>query len=195
MEVVAKLYDCNETVIEDVRKLADAKAAMQGSTGAHACQIPTAQGSENGWLLVTPAGIPFTFNTKRHNHIRKLVSALKVVHKAGILHRDVCFGNIFHLITDDAVLLNDWGSSVRSESLELVAGCPDRWAHPEVRGVTEAVPLPKHDLYSLISSLGDLIAPGVSPESLAILLRGIFQAAEICNYDQVVGCLVRLLQH
>jgi hypothetical protein len=91
-----------------------------------------------------------------------LVSALKIVHDAGIIHRDVRFANIFHLNTNDSVLLNDWGASIQSEGLELVAGCPDQWAHPDVVGVAVAVPHPKHDLYSLISSLADLIAPGLS---------------------------------
>lgn len=196
-QVVAKLYDCHETVTEDVRKIGEANAAMQRATkDFQGCQIPTVQGSEGRWLLITPAGIPFTSDTIRQDHVRKLVSALKIVHEAGIVHRDVRFANIFHLITaDDSVLLNDWGSSIRSESLEMVAGCPDRWAHPDIRGKTEAVPLPKHDLYSLISSLGDLIAPGLSPEKKNILLREAFQAAEICNYDQVAKLLVPLLTH
>jgi hypothetical protein len=193
MAVVAKLYDCSEAVTEDVRKLGEANAAMQRAIEFHGCQIPTVQGSEGKWLLITPAGIPFTSNTIRQDHVRKLVSALKIVHQAGIVHRDVRFANIFHLITDDSVLLNDWGSSIRSESLEMVAGCPDRWAHPDIRGKIEAVPLPKHDLYSLISSLGDLIAPGLSSEKRNFLLREAFQAAEICDYDRVVELLVSLL--
>jgi len=129
--------------------MGEANAAMQRSTEFHGCQIPTAQGFEGRWLLITPAGIPFASNSIRQDHIRKLVSALKIVHDAGIVHRDVRFANIFRLVADDSVLLNDWGSSIRSGSLEMVAGCPDRWAHPDICGKTEAVPHPKHDLYSM----------------------------------------------
>ena len=195
MEVVAKLYDCDKTVTEDVKKLEDAAAAMNRPTEVYGCRIPVVQGSEGKWLLITPAGIPFTSNTIRQDHIRKLVSAFKVVHEAGIIHRDVRFANIFHLATDDSVLLNDWGSSIRSVRLELVAGCPDQWAHPDIRGVTEAVPLPKHDLYSMIASLGELIAPGLSSDTRNSLLGDAFQAAETCDYDRVVEVLVPFLAH
>lgn len=202
-DVVAKLYDCEETVKENVQQLGVAKASMQRGVvvGAAAavihstCRIPTVQGCEGKWLVITPIGIPFTFHTIRQEHIRCLVSALKIVHEAGIIHRDVRFANIFHLTTDDSVLLNDWGSSIQSEGLELVAGCPDQWAHPDLIGVAEAVPHPKHDLYSLISSFGDLIAPGLSAAKRNVLLREAYQAAEICQYEQVVDCLVPLLTH
>jgi hypothetical protein len=93
------------------------------------------------------------------------------------------------------VLLNDWGSSIQSESLELVAGCPDQWAHPDIIGVTNAIPHPKHDLYSLISSLGELIAPGLSAVKRKNLLKEAYQAAEICDYGHVVDSLVPLLAH
>jgi hypothetical protein len=200
MNVVAKLYDCEETVNENVQQLDVANAAMQrgvmvAASAAAACRIPTVQGYEGKWLLMTPVGIPFTYNTIRQDHIRILVSSLKIVHKAGIIHRDVRFANIFHLTTDDSVLLNDWGSSIQSESLELVAGCPDQWAHPDIIGVTEAVPHPKHDLCSLISSFGELIAPGLSPIKRKVLLREAFHAAENCDYGQVVDNLVPLLTH
>jgi len=203
-DVVAKLYDCEETVKENVHQLGVAKAAMQRgvvvAAGAAAtihstCRIPTVQGYEGRWLVITPVGIPFTFNTIRQDHIRSLVSALRFVHDSGIVHRDVRFANIFHLTTDDSVLLNDWGSSIQSESLELVAGCPDQWAHPDIIGVTNAIPHPKHDLYSLISSLGELIAPGLSAVKRKNLLKEAYQAAEICDYGHVVDSLVPLLAH
>ena len=167
--------------------------AAAGAVIHRTCQIPTVQGYEGKWLVLTPVGIPFTFNTIRQDHIRSLVSALKIVHAAGVIHRDVRFANIFHLTTDDSVLLNDWGSSIQSESLEMVAGCPDQWAHPDIIGVTEAIPHPKHDLYSLISSFGDLIAPGLSPVRRKLLLREAYQAAETCDYGQVTDRLVPLL--
>ena len=193
-EVVAKLYDHSDTVSENKRKLADALAVLQDSSAMDKCQIPIVQGSEGRWLLITPVGTPFTFNTIQPHHIRQLVSTLKIIHESGMVHRDVRFANIFH-VRGETVVLNDWGSSVRSESMELVAGCPNRWAHPELCGTTLAIPRPKHDLYSLISSFADLIAPGLVRESQTTLLNEAFQAAENCNYDQVVESLVRHLQH
>ena len=188
--VVAKLYKDASTVQEDKRKLADAVTALQSVE--RLCQIPTVIGSEGRWLLITPQGVSFTPFTLRQEHIHRLVLTLQTIHGSGIVHRDVRFANIF-LIDGDEILLNDWGASTKGPVPVPVAGCPDRWAHPDLRRVADAVPLPKHDLYSLTSSFGDLVAPGLSKESQINTLKDSFRAAEICDYEALITSLVRHL--
>ena len=121
-----------------------------------------------------------------------LVGTLEAVHGAGIVHRDVRFANIF-LLRDNSVLLNDWGSSAHSGTLQEVAGCPEPWNHPELRGVTEFAPHPKHDLYSLVSSIGELICPGVVESHRGAIFQKAIKAAENCDYNGVVNSLAEII--
>ncbi|KAL3904997.1 MAG: hypothetical protein SGILL_009853, partial [Bacillariaceae sp.] len=107
-EVVAKLFHNNLQVQDNRQKLLDAKAAVDRHSVATAV-VPTVQGSEGVWLIITPYGTPFTPVLLKMNHVRMLVATLQAVHGAGIIHRDVRFSNIF-LLKDGSVLLNDWGS-------------------------------------------------------------------------------------
>lgn len=156
-------------------------------------QVPTVLGSENAWLIITPYGTPFTPALLKLDHVRMLVGTLEAVHRAGIVHRDVRFANIF-LLKDDSVLLNDWGSSARSGELQEVAGCPEPWNHPELRGVTECAPHPKHDLYSLVSSIGELIAPGMVESFRHNVFQKAMQAAEKCDYKGVVNGMADIIR-
>lgn len=68
------------------------------------------------WLLVQPVGKSFrTFLHYRQccltkAHVVQLVKILQGAHNCELVHRDVCWRNIF--CVGDNVLLNDWGSAV-----------------------------------------------------------------------------------
>ena len=83
-------------------------------------------------------------------HVQRLVHTLKVVHDTGIIHRDVCVANIFYL-SDEQILLNDWGSRVPVNETTLYAGSPEPHIHPEI-----PLPSARHDLYSFASSFARL---------------------------------------
>lgn len=150
------------------------------------------RGSENVWLIITPYGTPFTPKRLKLDHVRMLVGTLEAVHGAGIVHRDVRFANIF-LLKDDSVLLNDWGSSAPSDELQEVAGCPEPWNHPELRGGTECAPHPKHDLDSLVSSIAELISPGMLDSFRNAVFQKAMEAAENCDYESVVKSLAEII--
>lgn len=94
------------------------------------------------------------------------------------------FANIF-LLPDDQILLNDWGSSTTGGSVQLVAGCPSPFYHPDLVDVADAVPEPKHDLYSLVLSVAQLLLPGMTDDVYSRILSGVFVAAEELNYDGI----------
>merc|ERR1711935_639399 len=98
--------------------------------------------------------------------------------------RDVRFANIF-LLEDDQVLLNDWGASTTAGSVQLLAGCPERFCHNDLVGVTEASPEAKHDLYSLVMSTACLLLPGMSDTGYLRHLEAAFNAAERVDYKGV----------
>ena len=78
--------------------------------------------------------------------------------------------------------------------LQEVAGCLNRWRHPELHGVTECIPQPKHDLYSLVSSIGDLVLPAGTDDTFrnSVLDKAIV-AANMCNYESVVDALAEIV--
>ena len=195
-EVVAKLFHNDLQVQDNRQKLLDAKAAVDphnAATTKTVALVPTVQGSEGVWLIITPYGTPFTPVLLKMNHVRMLVATLQAVHGAGIVHRDVRFSNIF-LLEDGSVLLNDWGSSARIGVLQEVAGCPDQWRHPELRGVTECAPQPKHDLYSLVVSIGNLVAPGTKDTFRNSVFDKAIVAANMCNYEGVAKALAEIIR-
>ena len=197
--VVAKLFHNELQVHDNRRKILEAQAAVdvQGNSATENrafALIPTIQGSEGRWLLITPFGTTVKPGLLKMNHIRILVATLQAVHRAGIVHRDVRFANIFLLEEEDgdSVLLNDWGSSARMGAPVEVAGCPDPWRHPELRGMTDCAPQPKHDLYSLVVSVGDLVTTGMGEACRNSLLEGVVAAANACDYDGVVHGLEKI---
>ena len=113
-----------------------------------------------------------------------LLETLCIVHQANIVHRDVRFANMF-LLPGDRILLNDWGSSTEGGSVQLVAGCPDPFCHKDLVGVTDAVPEPKHDLYSLVVSAARWLLPGMSDAGHAQTLAAAFLAAEQLEYNKI----------
>ena len=196
--VVAKLFH-NELQVQDNRqKILEAKAAVDvqsnsATENSALALVPTIKGSEGRWLLITPFGTTVKPGLLKMKHIQMLVSTLQAVHRAGIVHRDVRFANIFLLEDDDDfVLLNDWGSSARMGAPVEVAGCPDPWRHPELRGMKEYTPHPKHDLYSLVVSVGDLVTTGMGEVFRNSLLEGVVAAANACDYDGVVNGLEKI---
>ena len=92
-DVVAKLFHNSLQVQDNRQNLLDAKAAVDAAKRDALSKIPTVQGSEGVWLIITPYGTPFTPEILKMSHIRMLVGSLEAVHAAGIVHRDVRFSN------------------------------------------------------------------------------------------------------
>jgi hypothetical protein len=185
-KVVAKLYKDADKASEDAKLAKAANQAMISATGVgHAAKIPTVVGVEGEWMLITPVGLPFTAQTLKFYHIQKLLETLKLIHAAGIVHRDVRFSNIF-MLENGEVFLNDWGSSVpgRDGAHQLVAGCPDRWCHPDLVGVSLMTPQAKHDLFSLVASAASLVAPGIVDGGRRLLFQDAF-VSESADYAGV----------
>lgn len=185
-QVVAKLYSDDSTSCQDRDNIIRTGAIVAAAKSANSmARVPTVRASEGLWLLIQPVGRAFTPERLTLYHITMLVATLKTVHTANVFHRDVRFANIF-VLEDGSVLLNDWGSSVLGGRLELVAGCPEPWCHPELRKAVQAVPLAKHDLYSLVASAAELIAPGLDFEGRLRLFEDAITASERSDYDGVV---------
>jgi serine/threonine protein kinase len=73
--------------------------------------------NDNSAIVLQPIAQPFAaFRCRGEKgqflceHVHKFVDVLWRVHKLGLVHRDVKFGNVFRLDNGD-VLLNDWGSA------------------------------------------------------------------------------------
>ena len=184
-DVVGKLYAEATKAEEDASKLRRVCGIVSAARPDDSrARIPTVVGQEGQWLVLSPLGTRFTpLNFKLH-HLKKLLNTLQIVHQANIIHRDVRFANIF-LLPEDQVLLNDWGASTEGGSMQLVAGCPPPFCHSDLVDVTDAVPKPKHDLYSLVVSAAHLLLPGMSDSHYPRHLDAAFGAAEAVDYDGV----------
>ena len=124
--VVAKLYVDAASATDNAFRTTRAAAIV--SNAARSSQIPLAQvpsvvASEGSWSLITPKGTPLSSQTVSKMHIDQLVHTLKVIHSAGIVHRNVCASIIF-VLSDNQVLLNDWRSSVLTTKNCLYWGTP-----------------------------------------------------------------------
>lgn len=184
-DVVVKLYVDSDRAQGDASKVTRANIAVQGSAvDDPKADIPRVEGVEGCWLLLSPLGTRFTSSSFKLQHLKKLLRTLEIVHKANIIHRDVRFANIFSL-PDNRVLLNDWGASTVGGSVQLVEGCPPPFCHPELVDVAEAVPVPKHDLYSLVVSTAHLLLPGMVDSVSKKILATAFAAVERVDYDGV----------
>lgn len=185
-DVVGKLYAEEARAMEDAQKITRVRLRVPperiDSSGA---RIPSVVAQEGQWLLLSPLGIRFTSFTFKLHHLQKLLHTLRIVHQANLIHRDVRFANIFLLEEDDQVLLNDWGASTEGGSVQLVAGCPPPFCHSDLVNVADAVPEPKHDLFSLVMSAAHLLLPGMSDTRYPCLLERAFAAAEGVDYDGV----------
>ena len=150
------------------------------------------------WVVVVSLGKPtsshpLTQLLLEKIHVEQLVNTLKVVHDEGIIHRDVRVSNIFWL-SDQEVLLNDWGASVLNNEATLYAGAPSPHIHPEIPRSDMYLPSARHDLYSLVSSLSLLLMPGVGDKSRRKFIDGAFQAANACDYELLTEKLKELMR-
>ncbi len=185
-EVVAKLYS-SAVVAQDsaARTERAGEATLGATTGANSlARIPRVVATEKCWSLITPKGQPMTMDRLTKTHVQRLVSTLQIIHAADIIHRDVRMSNIFYL-TDQDVLLNDWGSSVVANERALYAGSPEPHVYPGIAVSDLYAPLPKHDLYSLVSSVAQLLLGAVNTESRRELFAEAFQSVETCDYEGV----------
>jgi hypothetical protein len=186
--VVAKLYSDEATASDNASRTNRAAFIVlqaSQSTTTNLATVPTVVVTGGNWLLIEPKGTPLKTWLLTKTHIDRLVNTLQVVHAAGIIHRDVRVSNIFFL-THENVLLNDWGSSVTvDEGATLYAGAPEPHIHPQIPLTELYQPSPQHDLYSLVSSIAQLLLPGANTESRKQLLHEAFEAADTCDYGGV----------
>jgi Protein kinase domain len=181
-EVVAKKFDDATSAKENASKINLASFALDtGKCGKPCALVPTVKVCAGSWLLITPLGSAFDTIKFELRHLAMILQTLKIVHEAGIIHRDVRYANIFWF-DHDKVLLNDWGSAATSGEVALVEGCPETFRHPELEGVTHCTPEAKHDLYSLVKSTIALVAPTFRHQ----VFQDAFTAAELGNYEGVL---------
>lgn len=189
MSVVAKLYANDEVARENAERTMTARQVVASVVGClPLATVPTVVETEGRWSLISPKGISLKRENVTKQHIDRLVRTLKIIHDAGIIHRDVRVSNIFCL-DSERILLNDWGSSVQADQQVLYAGAPEPHIHPAILPhVTNAdvyVPAPEHDLYTLVSSIAQLLSPGVNNESRHETFGKAFKAAYARDYDGV----------
>ena len=185
--IVAKLYKDAAIAANDNVKLTrarDAIALVPGSASEDAAQIPSPLHLLGRWLVISPLGERFTASTFKLPHLKKLLRTLEVIHGNGLVHWDVRFSNIFYLPTTGDILLNDWGSSTLLGERTPVCGCPPPFCHPELVNVVDAVPVAKHDLYSLVFSAGKLLFEAAPSDGR--LLSKAFAAAERGDYGGIL---------
>lgn len=191
--VVAKLYADAATATDSASRTTRAADIVShaAKTGTMTlAQVPNVVATEGNWSLITPKGSLLSRDTITKIHIDRLVQTLKLVHAAGIIHRDVRMSNIFYL-SDDQVLLNDWGSSVPANEASLYAGAPQPHIHPEIPLSEMYQPSACHDLYSLVSSLAQMLLPGTNNESRIDFFEEAFNAANACNYERLCEGIIR----
>lgn len=193
--VVAKLYSSAVVAQDNAARTERAgEATLGATTGANSlAHIPRVVATEKCWSLITPKGQPMTRDGLTKIHVQRLVSTLQIIHAADIIHRDVRMSNIFYL-TDQDVLLNDWGSSVVANESTMYAGSPEPHIYPGIAPHDLYDPLPKHDLYSLVSSVAQLLLPGANTESRRELFAEAFQSVEACDYEGVKQGIVKRMR-
>lgn len=193
--VVANLYLSAAVAADNASRTRKASQVTLGATSSanSLARIPHVVATENCWSLITPRGEPMTRDILTKIHVQHLVSTLQIIHAAGIIHRDVRISNIFYL-TDRNVLLNDWGSSVVANERTMYAGSPKPHIHPEIALTDLYDPHPKHDLYSLVSSVAQLLLPGANTRSRRDLFTEAFQSAEACDYEGVYQGIAKCMK-
>ena len=185
--VVAKLYVDAASATDNASRTMRAAEIVSNAARSRTmtlAQVPNVVATEGNWCLITPKGTRLTWENITKVHIDRLVHTLKAVHTSGIIHRDARVSNILYL-SDDQVLLNDWGSSVPANETTLYAGAPEPHIHPSIPLADMYQPSACHDLYSLVSSLAQLLMPGVNTTSRSTLFKEAFNAANACNYKSV----------
>lgn len=186
--VIAKLYTDDAIATDNAYRTTRAANIVLNATGSNSMRLATLPNvvvTERCWSLIQPKGIPLRCDLLTKIHIEQLVHTLQVVHSHGIIHRDVRVSNIFYL-SDEKVLLNDWGTSVAAnEGTILYAGAPEPHIHPDIPLTELYQPSAQHDLYSLVSSVAQLLFPGANTESRKQFLVDAFQATDNCDYDGV----------
>lgn len=183
-DAVAKLFMAPAPAQENADKINRAKQAIGDSSTELSAQIPIVEALEGEWLVISPLGSRFSAMTFKLQHVKMLLETLTIIHRANIIHRDVRFANMF-LLPNGGVLLNDWGASTVGGSLQLVEGCPPPFCHPDLVSTQEAVPQPKHDLYSLVVSAAHLLLPGLSEQGHQRTLAKAFDAADRGDHNGV----------
>jgi Protein kinase domain len=188
--VVAKLYDSEEVADENAALTKRAAAVVAQADGTRFAAIPEVVVTGEKWCLISPKGTPLTRENFAKVHVENLVNTLQVIHEAGIIHRDVRVSNIFCL-DEKQVLLNDWGSSatIGGEPFSY-AGAPEPHIHPQIPLADMYDPAAKHDLYAMVSSVAQLLAPGVNIEARRLMFKEAFDAAEDCEYADVASKLM-----
>lgn len=109
-------------------------------------------------------------------HLKRLLQSL----------RDVRPANFFLFEIDD-VLLNNWGSAASVGTPVLVQGSPEDVCHPNLIGAGEIAPQPKHDSYSLVASVSDLLVPGLKRDSRRAFFQEAIDAANREDHDAVAS--------
>ena len=129
-----------------------------------------ARGSIRGLLEAGPLGWPDAFRIGA-----SLAGALETSHRAGILHRDVTPSNV--LIDDTGCpVLADFGLARRGESLTRTGELRATIEHAPPEAFGGADPEPSTDIYSLASTIYELIAGHAplakdSPTALTLIAR------------------------
>lgn len=197
-DIVAKLYKNAEKAQEDcmqidkARRILGKAAKQQQLEELSLAVLPEIVALEGVWQLVSPIGTSFTEKTFMLTHLKRLLGTLKLIHAGGMIHRDVRPANFF-LLDNNGVLLNDWGSAANRQVPAMRAGCPDNVCHPDLINAGMTTPLPKHDLYSLVVSVAELMAPGLSRAGLLSTFKAAIDAANCEDYDGVIQAFALLI--
>ena len=182
--VVAKVYSSAELAGKNYSNINTINNALASSNEGGAV-LPNSCGLSQNWLLVEPKGEPFSETSFSGLHLESVLVTLRGTHEKGYVHRDVRMANMFDL-GGGKVLLNDWGSLVRANMQTPYEGCPEPFMHPSLHGQEgKSVPLPSHDLYSLVYSIAKLVAPGLNANAIKTVFMDSFAAAEELNYAGV----------
>lgn len=190
-DVVVKVYSSNELAQANHAKIAEINSALENKN-QDGSALPITRGLSEQWLLVEPIGQPFTPTSFSHTHLKCVLNTLKQTHIAGYVHRDVRMANMFDL-GGGRILLNDWGSLAAKDNITPYEGCPPPFRHPSLDGMVQHIPLPKHDLYSLVYSSAKLVAPGFSADAIQRVFADAFRAVESVDYDGVYASMKHLL--
>lgn len=189
--MLVKVYSSNEIAQSNHAKIAEINNALKNKSQDGAT-LPTTRGLSEQWLIVEPIGQPFAPTSFSHAHLKRVLNTLKQTHAAGYVHRDVRMANMFDL-GDGRILLSDWGSLAAKDKMTPYEGCPPPFRHPSLDGVVQHIPLPKHDLYSLVYSSAKLVAPGLSTDAIQRVFVDALHAVENLDYDGIFMSMKPLL--